>query len=220
MERAWESLYRTQDWALAHIRKAEHELYLTGGTALSRGYYNHRYSEDLDFFASDSRDFVLWRDRCVDAIQKGCADTKGYSSDVLLREERLGRIVVHGEADLKIEFVNDVPFRVGKPVRREDLGLLDTRENILANKISALVDRNMPKDIADVFWMCCRDDLDISDALTGTRGKAAGIFPPVVAKRLADATNAGVPEVFWVEPPPEDEFRDGLTALASELVRL
>ncbi len=218
MERAWKDLYDMQDWALAFIRRTEHELYLTGGTALSRGYYNHRYSEDLDFFASDSPDFVLWRDRCVDALQKGCADTNGYSLDVLLREERFGRIVVHGVTDLKIEFVNDVPFRIGQPVRREHLGLLDTRENILANKVSALVDRNMPKDIADIFWTCCRDDLIISDALAGARGKAAGIFPPVVAKRLADAAEAGVPDVFWVEPPPEDEFRSGLSALADGLL--
>ena len=218
MDRAWKNLYEVQDWALAHIRRPEHELYLTGGTALSRGYYNHRYSEDLDFFAGDSADFVLWRDRCVDEIEKGCEDTEGYSLEILLREERFGRVVLHGVTDLKIEFVNDVPFRIGEPVRRDDLGLLDTRENILANKISALLDRNMPKDVADVFWMCCRDDLSISDALSGARGKAAGVFPPIVAKRLADAAQAGLPEVFWVEAPAEDEFRDGLTGLAADLL--
>lgn len=28
--------------------------YLTGGTALSRGYFNHRYSDDLDYQLIDS----------------------------------------------------------------------------------------------------------------------------------------------------------------------
>ncbi|HPK45112.1 MAG TPA: nucleotidyl transferase AbiEii/AbiGii toxin family protein, partial [Spirochaetota bacterium] len=26
--------------------------YLTGGTALSRGYFNHRYSDDIDLFTT------------------------------------------------------------------------------------------------------------------------------------------------------------------------
>jgi predicted nucleotidyltransferase component of viral defense system len=31
--------------------------YLTGGTALSRAYLNHRYSDDLDFFVNAVNDF-------------------------------------------------------------------------------------------------------------------------------------------------------------------
>ncbi|MBA4386467.1 MAG: hypothetical protein C0404_00715 [Verrucomicrobia bacterium] len=44
----WEHLYLLQDWVLNEMKLVKHEFYLTGGTALSRGYYGHRYSEDLD----------------------------------------------------------------------------------------------------------------------------------------------------------------------------
>lgn len=44
-----ESLYRLQNGVLNTVKSLNTPFYLTGGTALSRGYYNHRYSDDLDF---------------------------------------------------------------------------------------------------------------------------------------------------------------------------
>jgi len=45
-----ESLYPFQDGVLKLINALKTPFYLTGGTAISRHYYNHRYSDDLDFF--------------------------------------------------------------------------------------------------------------------------------------------------------------------------
>ena len=45
-----ESLYPLQDGVMNTISKCGVRFFLTGGTALSRAYYNHRYSDDLDFF--------------------------------------------------------------------------------------------------------------------------------------------------------------------------
>jgi len=52
-----EKLYPLQDGVLNVVEDCGTPFYLTGGTALSRGYYNHRYSDDLDFFAEDDVDF-------------------------------------------------------------------------------------------------------------------------------------------------------------------
>ncbi|MCX8089591.1 MAG: nucleotidyl transferase AbiEii/AbiGii toxin family protein [Verrucomicrobiae bacterium] len=206
-----------QDWVLARLRQLEHGFYLTGGTALARGYYQHRYSEDLDFFVNDAPEFELWRDRCLDALQHEAA-AAGMKLQIVLREERYGRAVLHGTTALKLEFVNDVPFRVGQPWEHPELGRLDTRENILANKISALVDRAEPKDVADVYWLCCRDNLDLVQAVENAGGKAAGIFPPVVAEALVKARDTGVPKVFWIVPPDERDFRAGLERLINQIM--
>jgi hypothetical protein len=200
-----------------HLKRADHRFYLTGGTALSRGYYRHRYSEDLDFFANDARDFELWRDRCVHALQSASA-AEGWRLEVILREVRFGRAVVHGDVPLKLEFVNDVPFRVGVPWPHPALGSLDTKENILANKITALVDRQAPKDVADIYWLCCRDNLSLVGAMEGADGKAAGIFPPVVAQALERARRIGIPEVFWIEKPAADDFAEGIQRLVREIM--
>ncbi|MGI5097497.1 nucleotidyl transferase AbiEii/AbiGii toxin family protein [Treponema socranskii] len=45
-----ENLYGLQNGVLNIVKNLDVPFYLTGGTALSRGYYHHRYSDDLDFF--------------------------------------------------------------------------------------------------------------------------------------------------------------------------
>jgi hypothetical protein len=106
MPRDWGRLYSLQDWALSHLRNVRHEFYLTGGTALGRGYYQHRYSEDLD--------------------------------------------------------------------------LLNAMEQAL--------------------------------------GKAAGVFPPVVAQALAEGLSRGLPRVAWCTEPAEEEFRAGLDSWIRRIV--
>lgn len=43
---------------LAFIESSGTVFYLGGGTALSRFHYNHRYSDDLDFFTFEEIDFI------------------------------------------------------------------------------------------------------------------------------------------------------------------
>jgi hypothetical protein len=217
MPRDWPALYRLQDWVLMRLRHVSQGFYLTGGTALSRGYYEHRYSDDLDFFVNDVPDFELWRDRCLDALEQG-RTAEGLRLEILLREKRFGRAMLHGPVPLKLEFINDVPFRVGQPWEHPRLGRLDTKENILANKVSALVDRQEPKDLADIFWLCCRDNLDLLTALKHASGKAAGLFPPTVAKALQEALSHGVPTVFWQQKPEAGAFTKGIEGLIERLV--
>jgi hypothetical protein len=52
-----ESLYPLQDGVLRLIQQSGTDFFLTGGTALSRAYYKHRYSDDLDFFVNNSPNF-------------------------------------------------------------------------------------------------------------------------------------------------------------------
>jgi hypothetical protein len=201
----------------AQLRQVQHGFYLTGGTALSRGYYQHRYSEDLDLFLNDSPDFEISRDRCISGIREA-ATARGWQLEISLREERFGRAFLHGPIPLKLEFINDVPFRVGLPWDHPILGPLDTKENILANKISALLDRQEPKDLADLFWLCCRDRLDLLAAIEQAGGKAAGVFPPAVARALSEGSRFGLPKVAWSEAPSAAEFRSGLESLIRRII--
>ena len=74
---------------------------------------------------------------------------------VNLREERYARLLLtQNDITLKVEMVNDVPARVGQISDHPFLGRLDTAENILANKVTALLDREEPKDFADIWGFC------------------------------------------------------------------
>ena len=52
-------LYPLQDKVLKRIDQSDTPFYLTGGTALTRFYLNHRYSDDLDLFQNDSVTFQV-----------------------------------------------------------------------------------------------------------------------------------------------------------------
>ena len=65
---------------------------------------------------------------------------------------------------LKIEMINDVPSRVGIIQDHPILGWLDSAENILANKINALLDREESKDLADIWGFCHLKGLSLEDA--------------------------------------------------------
>lgn len=64
----FDRLYPMQDEVLRLIRSADTEFYLTGGTAASRGYLNHRFSDDLDLFVNDDRRSGSAQSRCTVAI--------------------------------------------------------------------------------------------------------------------------------------------------------
>ena len=210
-------LYPLQDAVLALFAAAETEFYLTGGTAASRGYLNHRFSDDLDLFVNDDSRFGLWADRLIASV----ADRPGWDVSVGLRDPRFVRFSVASQGlTLKIELVNDVPSRVGEVSDHPILGRLDTAENILANKLTALADREEPKDLADVWGFCARMGLSLEGALEGAHGKAAGLFPVDLARPLLSATDSDWKLVRWIEAPPVEGFLADLRRLGEDLLLL
>ena len=208
-------LYPFQDHVLKTLNGLETGFYLSGGTAASRGYLNHRFSDDLDFFVNDDDRFGLWAERVVQALSQ----MSGYQSEVLLREVRFVRLVLlEGEVTLKIELINDVPARVGDVQQHPTLGALDSPENILANKITALLDREEPKDLADIWGFCCLMGLSLGEALTGAQGKAAGVFPVDLARLLISVTPTDWRQVRWINAPPVEQFLNDLRELGESLI--
>lgn len=210
------ALYPFQDEVLNIINQADTGFYLTGGTAASRGYLHHRYSDDLDFFVNDEPDFTLWAERVIQALQA----EGNWQLEILSRYERFVRLnVLRPEIALKLEFINDVPARVGQVSIHPVLGKLDSAENILANKLTALVSREEPKDLADIWGFCCRMNLSIEQAITGAQGKAAGIFPADLARVLLSTSRNDFDLIRWISSPPAtDDFIHDLHQLGERLI--
>jgi len=210
-----DKLYPFQDRILVTIGKAQTGFYLTGGTASSRGYLNHRYSDDLDFFVNDDPKFGLWVDRIINSLNGSLE----WSVHVLTREERYTRLNIRqADIDLKIEMINDVPSHIGEKRDHPVLGRLDSPENILANKITALIGREEPKDLADIWGFACKMKLSIQGAITDAQSKAAGIFPPDLARILCSVTRKDWEVVNWVEAPLLEQFSNDLISLGESLI--
>jgi hypothetical protein len=210
----FQTLYPFQDQILCVLNGLETDFCLTGGTAASRGYLNHRFSDDLDLFVNDDDRFSLWSARVIQALTQ----SSDWACNVLSREERFVRLVLSAQVDLKIELINDVPSRVGAIRQHPVLGRLDSPENILSNKITALIDREEPKDLADIWGFCCQMQLSLTGAITGAQGKAAGVFPADLARLLLSATRADWQSVRWISAPAAEQFLTDLKRLGESLV--
>ena len=210
-------LYPFQDEVLQIIDQIESGFYLSGETAASRGYLNHRYSDDLDFFVNDEPDFGLWVERIIQAL----ISAGNWEMEILSRYDRFIRLSLNqSELMLKLEFINDVPARVGEVMKHPALGIIDNAENILANKLTALLTREEPKDLADVWGFCCLMDLSLEGAITGAQGKAAGIFPADLSRVLLSASKADFDIIRWIKCPNVDAFIRDLHHLGEKLIIL
>lgn len=186
--------------------------YLTGGTALSRGYYNHRFSDDLDYFVNYHTDFRRISEIQIEKLVKAFENT-----EVDYKGEYFYRVFI-GQGKLKIEMVNDVPSHIGKLVNHPVLGIIDSKENILANKLTAIVDRTLPKDMVDIYFLL-KDGLSIKNALTDAESKAAGISPLLIAKILAEFDYPIIDnEIKWTVPVSSETIRSYMNNISLSIV--
>lgn len=142
-------LYRLQDKILLTLKQVLASFYLTGGTALGRFYLNHRYSEDLDFFMNKS---IIFNSTIKD-IEKVLINKFNVLKQQSITYDDFARYYVeYEETILKIEFVNDIEYRCGVP-NVYKYGFIDTPINILTNKLTAIVGRDEPKDVFDIYTL-------------------------------------------------------------------
>lgn len=213
----YNKLYPLQDKVLKIITGLNTGFYLTGGTASSRAYLHHRFSDDLDFFVNDDENFTLWTDRIINIL----VNSSDWKIEILLKDIRFVRFsLIQEDMLLKIELVNDVPSHIGSIVKHDILGKVDNSENILANKITALVDREEPKDLADIWGFCCKMGLSIIPAITNANSKAAGIFPADLARIICSVNEFDWQIINWIDPPEREEYISRLQELGESLIIL
>jgi hypothetical protein len=93
-----------------------------------------------------------------------------------------------------------------------------TARSILANKITALLDREQPKDLVDVWGFTQRLGMSIEEAIAGAQGKAAGVLPADLARVLIGSTAEDWSLVRWIEALPANRFVEDLHALGENLL--
>jgi hypothetical protein len=174
------------------------DFYLTGGTALSRAYLNHRYSDDLDFFVNGSVSFKIQAETVVKNLPQ-----LGLKFEVLQADEGFVRIIVNDNFNsLKLDFVNDVPFRSGLPVLTKLYRLTDTPGNILSNKITAL-SRLAAKDVVDIVYISGKFSFNWPEVISDASQKDMWVNPVEAAKILDDFPLVKLDEINWINKTPE-----------------
>ena len=213
-----ENLYPLQDKILKTVNKLSSPFYLTDGTALSRGYFHHRYSDDLDFFANGIDDFKDLSAEAIKAIRE-LPSVSLVPSFTIVSDTFIGMMIKSDDGTmLKIDFVNDIPYRNGKPSVHGKLGNLDSLENILTNKISALIGRTEMKDIADLWRICKGMPFKWKDAINKALNKEACIDSLMISAILTSISEKDFDAIRWIDKPDFVSFENDLSAISRDLL--
>ena len=138
-------LYQLQDKFFKKMAGRMKAFYLTGGTALSRFYLNHRFSDDLDFFVNKITEFLVE----AKFIHSEIKEHFTIDQTKVFEAEGFYRIWIEGKVPLKIEFVNDIAYHEGSVNVLNGIKI-DNPLNILSNKLTAVLSRDEPKDVFDI----------------------------------------------------------------------
>jgi len=106
---------------------------------------------------------------------------------------------------LQVDFVNDIAFRYKEVVLNENNYLLDNIENILSNKITAVMGRDNPKDIFDIFLICKFYTFKWEDILQSAHQKA-GFCDEELIIRLKSFPQELLQEIKVIDKTFLDDF--------------
>jgi predicted nucleotidyltransferase component of viral defense system len=213
-----ESLYPLQNGVLNAISSYRTRFFLTGGTVLSRAYYHHRYSDDLDFFVTSDLEYK----NQVDMIMAGLP-ANGFFLDAgseIIRDVSFTSFKVRWnktDAALKLDFVNDAVPHFGELQKTPLFDRTDSIRNILSNKLTALF-RYAGKDVADIREIALHEPVDWVEIIREAREKEMGLEIPIICEILSGMPQKEFEEINWTQNPGWDLFRGDIEKIVFDMI--
>ena len=190
----------------------EHSFFLSGGAALVGFYFGHRETHDLDLFTLD------------DAIDNGfrlvndVANELNASVESIQTSPDFRRLLVRRlDEAIVVDLIREYVFQIHHEKRLIDGIRVDAPDEIMANKLCALLSRSEIRDLVDLRELE-NAGFSLVEAITAAEKKDSGLTPAQLAWvlneiRLGD--NVQLPGGILV-----DDLRDYLQDLVDRLRRL
>ena len=213
-----ENLYPLQDGVMKVLSGCKTDFYLTGGTALSRAYYNHRYSDDLDFFVNNNENYLSQLSEVFSKLKEN-----GFSWDTekdFISYDTFTSFKVSwnkSDALLKLDFVNDNAEYVGEIIETDFYYRTDCIRNMISNKISAIY-RFAAKDVVDIREIGLRENVDWFQAINDARRKEAGVELSIISQILTSMPQKEFETIVWTKKPSWEEFQDDINKIVYEML--
>lgn len=172
--------------------------FLTGGTALAAFYLHHRLSVDLDLFTLD--DLALAEGARLTPL---VVQELGWEIPMARHTEYFHRFLFrdrNGEA-LQVDLVRDFGPQFGQRQRFQNV-IVDSLENIAANKLTAILGRSESKDFVDLYFIL-EARLDFDTVMEMAQQKDTGLIPFHLAGALLQIRH--IPLFPETHPPVERE---------------
>lgn len=155
--------------------RREDRFFLTGGAALAGYHLGHRTTEDLDLFTAD--DVLDDGDR---ALHEAASELGGSVESVRVSPTFRRRLIRRGDESVIVDLARDVaPQGAAGKVRRGSV-LVDSAQEILANKLCTLLARAEVRDLVDVLFLE-RAGLSVESALPLAESRDGAVSPGQLA---------------------------------------
>lgn len=186
----------------------ERGFFLTGGAALAGFHLGHRTTDDLDLFTLEQAAFERSRFVVADV-----AAAVGAKLDIRQDAPGFRRVVLsRGTEGLVVDLVKDVSSQLHPEKVERDHIVVDPADEILANKLTAIVGRAEKRDLIDVMLLE-RAGYPVEAALPAALAKDGGCTPATLAWLLSEVKIPDGIELPAGVPPAE------LRAYLADLIR-
>jgi hypothetical protein len=122
------------------------------------------------------------------------------------------------DVELKIDVVNDVALHYGGFEQHATLGRLDSWQNILSNKLTAIF-RFEAKDIADIWMIAKYRAFHWMSIMEEAKTKEAGIDPVVLFDLFRSFPEDALSTIKWAIPVEPGVFKRELEQIADDILR-
>ena len=161
----------------------ERGFFLTGGAALAGFYLGHRTTDDLDLFTPQAAAFERGRFVLGDVAT-------AIGGELQIRQDAPGfsrLVLTRGGEGLVIDLVRDTTPQLHPDKLERDNIVVDPADEILANKLGALVGRAEERDLVDVMFLE-RAGYSVEAGLPAALAKDGGCTPATLAWLLSEIT--------------------------------
>jgi hypothetical protein len=162
--------------------RRESRFFLTGGAALAGFYLGHRETADPDLFTIAR---VLTEGEA--ALRDAAADVGASIENIHTAPDFRRRLVRREVEGVVVDLVYERAPQGEQPKRQFGFVWVDPPEEILANKLCALLSRAEPRDLVDVLTLE-RTGLRVEDAVPLAARKDTGLTPAQLAWVLSQIT--------------------------------
>jgi predicted nucleotidyltransferase component of viral defense system len=163
------TLNNLQNDFLREFFKRESSFFLTGGAALAGFYLGHRKTEDLDFFTLENEIENGFN------IIKDVANVLNATVEAIQTSPDFCRFLIkRGSESVVIDLVREYVYQIDREKNNINGIRIDSPQEILANKLCALLSRSEIRDLVDIYELE-KAGFQIEDAVFAASLKDTGL---------------------------------------------
>ena len=154
----------------------------------------------------------------VELIWKILEDDPTLKSETITATDSFVRVsIIKDDVILKLDFVNDINYHIGDIHSSDLFHKIDSLENILTNKISAL-SRSEAKDIVDIYFIVKHYNFDWKEIIRKAQKKDGWVDPLNIAQLLDTFPVNQLDEINWITQVEHMNFTQEIQSFKRDIV--